>query len=90
MLAGKALLDHANLFSPNDYKTNDKITYKYFKDKYDRSLELRLKKVDETRNYLLEEVNHIDLMSEKYNKTCKYLSCVEHLLILASAVTGCV
>ena len=54
------------------------------------SLELRLKKVDETRNYLLEEVNHIDLMSEKYKKTCKYLSCVEHLLILASAVTGCV
>ena len=54
------------------------------------SLELRLKKVDETRNYLLEEVNHIDLMSEKYKKTCKYLSYVEHLLILASAVTGCV
>ena len=49
-----------------------------------------MKKVDETRNYLLEEINHIDLMSEKYKKTCKYLSYVEHLLILASAVTGCV
>ena len=34
MLAGKTLLDYTNLFSPNDYKTNDKIIYKYFKDKY--------------------------------------------------------
>ena len=36
MLAGKTLLDYTNLFSPNDYKNNDKIIYKYFKDKYDR------------------------------------------------------
>ena len=34
MLAGKALLDYTNLFSPNDYKKNDKIIYMYFKDKY--------------------------------------------------------
>ena len=36
MLAGKTLLDYTNLFSPNDYKKNDKIIYKYFKDKYGR------------------------------------------------------
>ena len=29
-------------------------------------------------------------MSEKYKKTCKYLNYAEHLLILASTVTGCV
>ena len=29
-------------------------------------------------------------MSEKYKKTCKYLNYVEHLLILVSAVNGCV
>ena len=34
------------------------------------SLELRLKKIDVTRNYLLNEIKHIDLMSEKYKKTC--------------------
>ena len=34
MLAGKALLDYTNLFSPNDYKKNEKIIYRYFKDKY--------------------------------------------------------
>ena len=33
MLAGKTLLDYTNLFSPNDYKKNDKIIYVYFKDK---------------------------------------------------------
>ena len=32
MLAGKSLLDYTNLFSPNDYKKNDKTIYKYFKD----------------------------------------------------------
>ena len=35
-LAGKTLLDYTNFFSPNDYKKNDKIIYKYFKDKYGR------------------------------------------------------
>ena len=54
------------------------------------SLESRLRKIDETRNYLLEEIKHNDLMSEKYKKTCKYLNYVEHLLILVSTVTGCV
>ena len=29
-------------------------------------------------------------MSKKHKKTSKYLSCVGHLLILASVVTGCV
>ena len=34
MLAGKTSLDYTNLFSLNGYKKNDKIIYKYFKDKY--------------------------------------------------------
>ena len=36
MLAGKTFLDYSNLFSPNDYKKNDKIIYNYFKEKYGR------------------------------------------------------
>ena len=36
MLARKTLLDYADLFSPNDYKKNDKITYKSFNVKYGR------------------------------------------------------
>ena len=52
------------------------------------SLEFRLRKIDQTRNYLLDEIKHNDLMSKKCKKTCKYLNYVEHLLILASTVTG--
>ena len=33
------------------------------------SLEFRLRKIDETRNYLLDGIKHNDLMSEKYKKT---------------------
>ena len=29
-------------------------------------------------------------MSEKHKETCKYLTYVGHLLILASTVTGCI
>ena len=36
------------------------------------------------------EIKYNDFISEKYKKTCKYLNFVEHLLILASTVTGCV
>ena len=43
------------------------------------SPEFRLKKVFETRNYLLEEIKHNDWKSEKYKKTFKYLN-VEHCL----------
>ena len=36
MLARKTLIDYIIFFSLNDYKKNDKIIYKYFKDKYGR------------------------------------------------------
>ena len=52
------------------------------------SLKFRLRKIDETRNYLLDEIKHNDLMTEKYKKICKYLNYVEKLLILVLTVTG--
>ena len=70
MYAGKALLDYTNLFSTNDYKKNYKIIYKYLKDKYVKS-RVWIKKKDETRSYLLEEIKH-DLLSEKNKKAFKY------------------
>ena len=30
MLKGKCLFDYKNLFSPDDYEKNDKLTIKYF------------------------------------------------------------
>ena len=35
-------------------------------------------------------MSSLELMSEKYKTTCKYLNYVEHLLILALTVTDCV
>ena len=32
----KVLLDYTNLFSPDDYKKNEKIIYNYFKEKYSK------------------------------------------------------
>ena len=54
------------------------------------SFESRLKKADETRNYLLEEMNHNNLVSEEYKKTCTFLNYIEHWPILVLRVTGCV
>ena len=42
MLSGENLLDYTNLFSLNDYSKNDKIMYKYFKDKYGRKSKSRV------------------------------------------------
>ena len=36
MFAGKTLSDYTNLLSPDDYRKNDKIIYKYFNNKYER------------------------------------------------------
>ena len=41
-LAGKTLLAYTNFLSPNDYKMNGKIIYKYFKDKCSGTIKSRL------------------------------------------------
>ena len=48
----------------------------------------RLENIDETRNYLNEEINWNELMSKKHKKICTTLNYIEHFLILASAITG--
>ena len=52
--------------------------------------EFWLKNIDETRNYLIKEINQNELMSKKHKKVCKNLIYTEHFLILGSATTGCV
>ena len=54
------------------------------------SQEFRLRNKDETRNYLIEEINRNQLMSKKGKKICTTLNYIEHFLILASRITGCV
>ena len=54
------------------------------------SQECRLKNIDETRNYLIENQNQNKLMSKKHKKVYRVLNYIEHLLILISTVTRCV
>ena len=74
------LLDYTYSFSPNDYRKNDKKIYKYFKDKYGRTSKswVRLRKIDEIRNFVLHEIRQNDLVSEKYKKANEYLNYVAH------------
>ena len=54
------------------------------------SQEFRLKKIDNGRNYFLEEIEKNELMSRKRKKVCATLNYIEHFLILASTITGCI
>ena len=54
------------------------------------SQEFGLKSIDETRNYFLEEIKRNELMSKKHKKVCTTLNYIEHFLILASTITGCI
>ena len=53
-------------------------------------LKNRLKNIDKTRNYAIEEINWNELISKKHKKVCRTLNYIEHFLILASTITGCV
>ena len=50
----------------------------------------RLRIIDETRNYLIEEIDANELISKKHKKVCIYLNYIEHFLFLTSTITGCV
>ena len=54
------------------------------------SQEFRFKKINETRNYLIEEINRNELISKKHKKVCATLKYIEHFLILTSTITGCI
>ena len=49
-----------------------------------------LKNVDETRNYIIKEINQNELLNKKHKKVYRVLNYVEHFLILISTVTGCI
>ena len=49
-----------------------------------------MKNIDETRNYLIEEINRNELMNKKHKKDCANLNYVEHFPSLGSTITGCI
>ena len=52
--------------------------------------EFRLKNIDETINYFLEEIKQNELISRKHKKVYTALNYIEHFLILASTIIGCI
>ena len=52
--------------------------------------EFRLKEINKIRNYLIEDVKLNKLINKNQKKACKILNYTEHLLILASTLSGCV
>ena len=46
--------------------------------------------IDETRNYLIEEINQNELLNKKNKKVCRVLNYIEHLLVLISTFASLV
>ena len=54
------------------------------------SSEFRLKYIEETKNYFINEIYQKELMSNKNQNLCTALSYIKCFLILASVVTRCI
>ena len=52
--------------------------------------EFRLNKIHERRSYFLEEIGQNQSVSKKHKKVRTNLNYIEHLLMLASTITGCI
>ena len=53
------------------------------------SQECRLKNIDKMKKYFVQEIEINELMIKNHKKVFTTLNYIEHFLILASPVTGC-
>ena len=63
--------------------------YNYFKNIAEENIsqEFKLKNIDETRSYFLEEIKKNELTHKKHKRVCPTPYYIEHFLILASTIT---
>ena len=54
------------------------------------SQEFRWKNIEQVKSYFSKEIYQNKLMCKKHKKVCRLLNYIEDLLILASAIIGCV
>ena len=66
--------------------------YNYFKNIVEENIsqEFRLKNIDETRNYFIEDMKQNELLLKKHKKVCTTLNYIEHFLILSSTISECI
>ena len=57
--------------------------YDYFKNTIEKNIrqEFKLRNIDETRNYFVDEIDQNESMSNKYKKVYTILKYIEHFLI---------
>ena len=57
--------------------------YDYFKNTIEKNTrqEFKLRNIDETRNYFVDEIDQNESMSNKYKKVYTILKYIEHFLI---------
>ena len=63
--------------------------YNYFKNMVEEKIsqEFRLKNLNETRNYFLQEIERNELISRKHKKAGTTLNYIEQFLILVPTIT---
>ena len=49
-----------------------------------------MKNINETRNYIVKEIEQNELTGKKHKKVCRVLDYIKHFLIFASTITGCI
>ena len=54
------------------------------------SQKFRLKNIDETKNYFLEEIKQNELISRKHKNVCTTVNYVKHFLGSVFTITGCI
>ena len=52
--------------------------------------ELRLKIIEEIKNYFIKKINQHDLIWKKHKKVSAILNCTDNFIILVSRFTGCI
>ena len=99
MRKGKALLDHTNLFSPNDFKKNDQIIKRNLRMNnisvkltdtakpsiLERINNYRLNEINKTRDYFNNEINERKDVTKKLNKYIVTFDYLDKIFIALSA-----
>ena len=92
MLKGKTLLDYTNLFSPNDFKKNDRIIKRIFK--MNNIIELtdvnkyRLDEINKIRDYFNNEIKERKDIIKKLNRYLVSFDYLHQIFITLSASFG--
>ena len=80
MLDGKSLIDFTSLFSPHDFKKNDQIIKRIFKNEYLELTDInnyRLNEINKTKDYFNNEIN--EKKKDIVKKINKYIVSFDYL-----------